>query len=46
MIKTLRMLVCFGFGALLGSYCNAELWVKVLMLVAYFGYGMLNYFDE
>lgn len=41
MIRLLRMLMCVGFGALVGA-CAAEPWQKVVMFILYFGYGILN----
>lgn len=41
MIRLARMLMCVGFGALVGSV-EAEPWQKVVMFILYFGYGILN----
>lgn len=41
MIKLIRMLCCVGFGTLVGA-SSAELWQKIVMLVLYFAYGVLN----
>lgn len=43
-LKIARMMCSCIFGGVVGA-CDTDLWVKVVLFLLYFGYGILNAID-